>query len=162
MAKELMASQPVNSGLRKIEGGGKREPRRERRKQRINERRKRKTGSWPGRDARGNSKRRRTVGDTKDGNKERSTLIRLETSARRVGRETLFLAFYSRDNTHSNLLRVDQKQGRRKRRRKRRAHSPHRSLYRGTLYLVKDRLTCRKGKVYKNPHKTLLWTRVKE
>ena len=48
------------------------------------------TGSWPGRDARGNSKRssrrRRVAGDAKDGTKE----------PRRVGRETLFLAFYSR------------------------------------------------------------------
>ena len=57
------------------------------------------TGSWPGRDARGNSKRssrrRRVAGDAKDGTKE-GLETTFETSARRVGRETLFLAFYSR------------------------------------------------------------------
>ena len=66
----------------------------------------------PGRDARGNSKRssrrRRVAGDAKDGTKE-GLETTFETSARRVGRETLFLAFYSRAHTRSNLLRVRRK-----------------------------------------------------
>ena len=78
----------------------------------------------------------------------RRDAMRLETSARRVGRETLFLAFYSRAHTRSNLLRVDQKQGRRKRRRKRRARSPRRSLYRRDVRAAHYRQTpLRKGKV---------------
>ena len=135
------------------EGRDKREPRKERRrKQKINERRRKRKERVRGRGETREATAKGVHGGGVSPATRRTVLrrdaMRLETSARRVGRETLFLVFYSRAHTRSNLLRVDQKQGRRKRRRKRRAHSPRRSLYRRDARAAHYRQTpLRKGKV---------------
>jgi hypothetical protein len=98
MAKELMAKQPLSElGFTeedpKSETNANRAQKEEERKDQQKKKKTKGTGSWPGRDARGNSKRssrrRRVAGAAKDGTKE-GLETTFETFARDASGERLF------------------------------------------------------------------------